>query len=278
MSSSSGSGDPPSSGRTCWPPGPSPWACRSSWSCSPPSSSVGLGLGASIGLADLALVSVGGGALASIPVLAATLGLAGGAVRYGWDLDNVTAPLVSSLGDVLTLPALYLATGLLGLGLVTSTLGLGPRGGGRRRAGGRGQVLAPPAPAHRPDLDAGPRHRRARQQPRRRGPRGAAHDLRRAPRAPDPRARAPVERRCARGHPVRPPVEPAPPRSRRTDDRPVARRPARPLVRRRAQRAGLRAQRHRRQRRRAPARRGVARVGADDRRVAAQRARSRWSW
>lgn len=85
--------------------------------------SVGLGLGATIGLADLALVSIGGGALASLPVLAATLGLAGGAVRYGWDLDNVTAPLVSSLGDVLTLPALYLATGLLGYGFVTSTLG-----------------------------------------------------------------------------------------------------------------------------------------------------------
>jgi mgtE-like transporter len=68
-------------------------------------------------------VSVGGGALASIPVLAATLGLAAGAVRFGWDLDNVTAPLVSTLGDVLTLPALYLATGLLGYGLVTSTLG-----------------------------------------------------------------------------------------------------------------------------------------------------------
>jgi mgtE-like transporter len=44
-------------------------------------------------------------------------------VRYGWDLDNVTAPLVSTLGDVLTLPALYLATGLLGLGLLTSSLG-----------------------------------------------------------------------------------------------------------------------------------------------------------
>ena len=65
-------------------------------------------------------MSVGGGALASLPVLAATLGLAAGAVRYGWDLDNVTAPLVSTLGDVLTLPALYLATGLLGLGLVTT--------------------------------------------------------------------------------------------------------------------------------------------------------------
>ena len=78
--------------------------------------SIGLGLGHTIGLADLAVVSVGGGALASLPVLAATLGLAAGAVRFGWDLDNVTAPLVSTLGDVLTLPALWLATGLLGLG------------------------------------------------------------------------------------------------------------------------------------------------------------------
>ncbi|MET0728913.1 MAG: magnesium transporter [Acidimicrobiales bacterium] len=85
--------------------------------------SVGLGLGHTIGLADLTLVSVGGGTLASLPVLAATLGLAAGAVRYGWDLDNVIAPLVSTLGDVLTLPALWLATGLLGFGLVTSGLG-----------------------------------------------------------------------------------------------------------------------------------------------------------
>ncbi len=85
--------------------------------------SVGLGLGPTIGLADLALVSVGGGALASLPVLAATLGLAAGAVRFGWDLDNVTAPLVSTLGDVLTLPALWVATGLLGYGLVTSSVG-----------------------------------------------------------------------------------------------------------------------------------------------------------
>ena len=87
--------------------------------------SVGLGLGHTIGLADLALVSIGGGALASLPVLAATLGLAAAAVRYGWDLDNVTAPLVSTLGDVLTLPALYLATGLLGFGLVTTGAGWG---------------------------------------------------------------------------------------------------------------------------------------------------------
>lgn len=85
--------------------------------------SLGMGLGHTIGLADLSLVSIGGGAVASLPVLAATLGLAAGAVRFGWDLDNVCAPLVSTLGDVLTLPALWLATGLLGFGLVSSGLG-----------------------------------------------------------------------------------------------------------------------------------------------------------
>jgi mgtE-like transporter len=85
--------------------------------------SIGLGLGETIGLADLAVVSVGGGIVASLPVLVATLGLAAGAVRFGWDLDNVTAPLVSTLGDVLTLPALWLATGLLGFGLFTTGAG-----------------------------------------------------------------------------------------------------------------------------------------------------------
>jgi len=59
-----------------------------------------------------------------VVVLAATLGLSAGAVRYGWDLDNVTAPLVSTLGDVLTLPALWVATFAVGLGLFTSSLGV----------------------------------------------------------------------------------------------------------------------------------------------------------
>jgi mgtE-like transporter len=85
--------------------------------------SIGLGLGHTIGLADLAVVSIGGGIIASLPVLAATLGLAAGAVRFGWDLDNVTAPLVSTLGDVLTLPALWLATGVLGVGVIGTVFG-----------------------------------------------------------------------------------------------------------------------------------------------------------
>ena len=85
---------------------------------------VGLGLQDSISLFDLALVSIVGGFLGSIPVMGATLGLAAGAVRYGWDLDNVTAPLVSTLGDVLTLPALFLATLLLGYAVFTPAIGL----------------------------------------------------------------------------------------------------------------------------------------------------------
>jgi len=44
-------------------------------------------------------------------------------VRYGWDLDNLTAPLVSTLGDVLTLPALWLASLLLDIELLANTVG-----------------------------------------------------------------------------------------------------------------------------------------------------------
>jgi mgtE-like transporter len=85
---------------------------------------VGMGLPGSIDLLSLATVSIVGGVIGSIVVLAASLGLTAGAVRFGWDLDNVTAPLVSTLGDVLTLPALYMATFLLGISVVTPTVGL----------------------------------------------------------------------------------------------------------------------------------------------------------
>ncbi len=85
---------------------------------------VGLGLEGTIPLLDLATVSIVGGVVGSVVVLAAALGLARGAVTYGWDLDNVNAPLVSTLGDVLTLPALWLATGLLGFAFFSASLGV----------------------------------------------------------------------------------------------------------------------------------------------------------
>jgi mgtE-like transporter len=84
---------------------------------------VGFGLSGSIDLLSMATVSIVGGLLGSLVVLGASLALTAGAVRYGWDLDNVTAPLVSTLGDVLTLPALYLATLLLGYSILTPVVG-----------------------------------------------------------------------------------------------------------------------------------------------------------
>ncbi len=78
-----------------------------------------------IGLADFVVVSVLGGFLASIVVLAITLGLAVASARFGWDLDNVTAPLVSASGDFVTLPAIVLTAALIARGWFTRLLALG---------------------------------------------------------------------------------------------------------------------------------------------------------
>lgn len=75
-----------------------------------------------MGLDDFIVVSVVGGVLASVVVLAITLVLAAGSVKYGWNLDNVTAPLVTGVGDVVTLPALLLASLLTRRAGITTTL------------------------------------------------------------------------------------------------------------------------------------------------------------
>ena len=85
---------------------------------------VALGVMNTISILDLALISIVGGAIASVVVLVATMLLAAGSVKYGWDLDNLIAPLVSTLGDVLTLPALFLASLLLDIELLSQVLGV----------------------------------------------------------------------------------------------------------------------------------------------------------
>jgi mgtE-like transporter len=70
-----------------------------------------------VSVVDLATISVLGGLLASLVVLLATLLLVTVAVRAEWDLDNLVAPVVSTLGDVVTVPALWLATFALGHGV-----------------------------------------------------------------------------------------------------------------------------------------------------------------
>ena len=60
-------------------------------------------------VADFITISVVGG-LSSVVVLVLTVALAESSVRAGWDFDNVMAPLVTAAGDMVTLPALFLAT------------------------------------------------------------------------------------------------------------------------------------------------------------------------
>ncbi len=76
----------------------------------------------SASVVDLVIVSFLGATLASVVVLLVTLGLAAASASRGWDLDNVNAPLVSAVGDVVTLPALFLGTKLVGIDIFSSGL------------------------------------------------------------------------------------------------------------------------------------------------------------
>ncbi len=69
-----------------------------------------------IGFGDFIVVSLIGGLLASIVVLIATLMITLASVRFDWDLDNVTAPLVTAIGDLITLPALVVSLVLVDKG------------------------------------------------------------------------------------------------------------------------------------------------------------------
>ncbi len=84
---------------------------------------VGFGIADTISLVEMATISITGGVLASVVVLAATIGVTAGSVRYGWDLDNLAAPIVSVMGDVLTLPALWIATYFVGVRIFTPAFG-----------------------------------------------------------------------------------------------------------------------------------------------------------
>ena len=67
----------------------------------------------SIAFWRMATVSIVGGAIGAALVLVITLGLSVTSYRRGWDLDSVSTPMVTALGDMSTLPSLYLATFLL---------------------------------------------------------------------------------------------------------------------------------------------------------------------
>lgn len=72
---------------------------------------------------DFVVISVGASLLASSMMAAATVALVAGSVRWEWDPDNVTAPLVTAMSDMVTLPMIWVASNLAGR-LVTPALAL----------------------------------------------------------------------------------------------------------------------------------------------------------
>jgi mgtE-like transporter len=73
---------------------------------------------------DFIVVALVGGLLSSVVVLGVTVYLSITSYRRGWDLDSVGAPLITAIGDVVTLPCLLLASYLAGLRVVTATIGI----------------------------------------------------------------------------------------------------------------------------------------------------------
>jgi mgtE-like transporter len=64
----------------------------------------------SIGLVDLLTISVIGGAIGSGITMIVTVWMAVTSYRRGYDLDSVATPMVTAVGDMVTIPALFVAT------------------------------------------------------------------------------------------------------------------------------------------------------------------------
>jgi mgtE-like transporter len=67
----------------------------------------------SISIWSRVTIAVGGGRRGSAGILLVTIFLSIASFRRGWDLDSVSTPMVTTLGDVATLPTLFLASMLL---------------------------------------------------------------------------------------------------------------------------------------------------------------------
>jgi mgtE-like transporter len=79
---------------------------------------------ASISFWDFVVISVLGGVVSSAFILVLTVLLARESYKREWDLDSVAAPLITFMGDLITLPALFAATYAAAAGSVTLVVGL----------------------------------------------------------------------------------------------------------------------------------------------------------
>ena len=83
---------------------------------------IAFGVHNAISLVDFVVVSVVGGIIPIVVVMMITVGVTAMSTRYEWDLDNVSAPVVTAAADSVTLPSLVLATTLVNITGVTPVL------------------------------------------------------------------------------------------------------------------------------------------------------------
>lgn len=77
-----------------------------------------------VSLWDLITVALIGGLISSAVVLGMTVFVSITALRRGWDLDAVGSPLITAIGDVVTLPCLLVASYLVAIDVVTPVIGV----------------------------------------------------------------------------------------------------------------------------------------------------------
>jgi mgtE-like transporter len=63
-----------------------------------------------ISISHLIFISVIGGLISGIILMVSTIFISIESFRGGWDPDNITTPLITALGDVITIPSIFLAS------------------------------------------------------------------------------------------------------------------------------------------------------------------------
>jgi mgtE-like transporter len=81
-----------------------------------------LGVRTELSVFDYVVISTVGGAIAGVLLLGITVVVARLSVARGWDMDNIAAPMITACGDILTLPALVVATYLIGIPVFSNVL------------------------------------------------------------------------------------------------------------------------------------------------------------
>jgi mgtE-like transporter len=81
-----------------------------------------LGVRTQLSVFDYVVISTVGGMIAGVLLLGITVVVARLTVARGWDMDNIAAPMITASGDILTLPALVVATYLIGIPIFSNAL------------------------------------------------------------------------------------------------------------------------------------------------------------